>query len=314
MTNSTQPQPDQIGLGILLIVVSVVAMSFGDAMIKRFSLDLTLWQIFVMRSVFALTCLAVVAKLFGSQVGIMLNKWVILRSSLLVMSWIAFYASLPVLPLSVVAVAAYTNPIFTALISAFVTGEKVSGRQWIGVMLGFSGVAAILRPGTESFSWYVLLPILAAILYSASMILTRTKMKKVSALTLAMGLHVTFIVCGGVFTFGLLILALDPTSREVYPFLLENWGHMSLETWYIFGLLGLLSAAFFMGVARAYQIAPPQIIGTFDYAYLVAAAVWGFGFFADMPDRVTVLGMVLITLAGVLVALSPRQPTVIHKR
>ena len=66
--------------------------------------------------------------------------------------------------------------------------------------------------------------------------------------------------------------------------------------------VGVLSAAFFLGVARAYQIAPSQIIGTFDYAYLVSAAIWGFVFFVETPDTFTVIGMALITIAGLLVA------------
>ena len=69
-----------------------------------------------------------------------------------------------------------------------------------------------------------------------------------------------------------------------------------------FILLGALSAAYLLGVARAYQIAPPQIIATFDYGYLVSAALWGFVFFSEKPDLLTVLGMILITLAGLLVA------------
>ena len=67
-------------------------------------------------------------------------------------------------------------------------------------------------------------------------------------------------------------------------------------------LLGVLSAAFFAGVARAYQIAAPSIIATFDYAYLVSAAIWGFVFFLEMPDLLTIGGMISITMAGLLVA------------
>ena len=64
----------------------------------------------------------------------------------------------------------------------------------------------------------------------------------------------------------------------------------------------MLSAAYFAGVARAYQIAPPSIIATFDYAYLISAALWGFVFFSETPDLLTLGGMVLITMAGLLVA------------
>ncbi len=68
-------------------------------------------------------------------------------------------------------------------------------------------------------------------------------------------------------------------------------------------LLGMLSAAYFVGAARAYQIAPrTQIIATFDYAHLVSAAVWGFVLFGESPDLFTVGGMVLITLAGLMAA------------
>ena len=67
-------------------------------------------------------------------------------------------------------------------------------------------------------------------------------------------------------------------------------------------LLGALSAAYFAGVARAYQIAPPPIIATFDYAYLISATLWGFVFFYEKPSLLTIGGMIQITLAGLLVA------------
>ena len=77
---------------------------------------------------------------------------------------------------------------------------------------------------------------------------------------------------------------------------------MGTREWGLMALIGVLSAAYFAGVARAYQIAPPSIIATFDYAYLVSAALWGFVLFAEQPDLLTVGGMVLITAAGLLVA------------
>jgi drug/metabolite transporter (DMT)-like permease len=69
-----------------------------------------------------------------------------------------------------------------------------------------------------------------------------------------------------------------------------------------------LSGAYFTGVARAYQIAPPSIIATFDYAYLISAALWGFVFFSETPDVFTLAGMILITMAGLLVA-APKSTT-----
>ena len=61
-------------------------------------------------------------------------------------------------------------------------------------------------------------------------------------------------------------------------------------------------------IVLVYQIAPPQIIRTFDYAYLVPAAIWGFVFFTEKPDALTLLGMALITVAGLLVAQRKAEP------
>ena len=84
---------------------------------------------------------------------------------------------------------------------------------------------------------------------------------------------------------------------------------MGAREWGLMALLGALSAGYFVGVARAYQIAAPSIIATFDYAYLVSAALWGFLLFSETPDHLTVGGMILITMAGLLVAAPSAKAT-----
>lgn len=302
MTSTSETRPDRVALGIVIILASVIAMAFGDAIVKLVSADLTVWQVFAMRSLFAIPCLLGLAYAKRTRLMSCVSKWVLARSVLLAMTWLAFYASLPMLNFAVAAVAVYTNPILTALLSAVWLGEPVSRRQWIGVLIGFAGVAVILKPGADTFSWFVLLPLSAAALYSLAMILTRAKCQNEEAVTLAFGLHGSFIFTGLIAAAVLSVISVAPETRSAYPFLLDSWLPMGLREWGLMAFLGALSAAFFLGVARAYQIAPPQIIATFDYGYLVSAAVWGFVLFAEMPDQLTVLGMILITFAGLLVA------------
>jgi len=305
VTSTSEPKPDHVALGIAIILASVAAMAFADAVVKLVSADLTVWQVFAARSLFAIPCLVALAYVKGTSFIPRAAKWVLLRGILLVLTWLAFYASLPVLNLSVAAVAVYTNPIITALLTAMCLGEPVSRRQWTGVLIGFVGVAVILKPGSDAFSWFILLPLLAAAFYSIAMVLTRTKCQNEEALTLAVGLHGSFIVTGLAATAVLAAVPVTPETRSGYAFLLGSWAPMGLREWGLMFFLGVLSAAFFLGVARAYQIAPPQIIATVDYGYLVSAAIWGFVFFAEEPDRLTLLGMALITLAGLMVAARP---------
>ena len=294
-------------LGIGIILASVAAMAFADALVKLISADLSLWQLFVVRSLFGIPCLLVLGLFRRDPLRPLSINWTACRCALLVLTWITYYASLPVLELSVAAVAIYTNPIMTALLCAVVLKERVSGRQWLGVLLGFAGVLAILRPGSDSFSWFIVLPFLGALFYSLAMVLTRTKCQAENPLTLALALHIAFLLTGCLAILILLVLALDAPVQNAFPFLLDGWVSMGSREWFLLAFLGILSGAYFLGVARAYQIAPPQIIATFDYGYLVSAALWGYVIFAEKPDQLTLLGMLLITLAGILVATRPRN-------
>jgi drug/metabolite transporter (DMT)-like permease len=231
--------------------------------------------------------------------------WAYLRAALLVLMWIAYYAALPLLSLSVAAVALYTAPLLIALFSALLIGEPVGPRRWIAIMIGFAGVLTILRPGTDSFSWFMLLPILGAVFYAFAMILTRSKCLDETPLTLALALNVSLMAAGLAITGVLWVLDLTPEESSTYPFVLGPWTGMGVREWGIVSLLGVLIAVYSAGVAKAYQSAAPSIVGTFDNAYLVFAALWGFVLFSETPDTATVSGMILIAVAGILVARSP---------
>ncbi|MCP5080149.1 MAG: DMT family transporter [Alphaproteobacteria bacterium] len=300
MAHLEASRPQQTALGIGIILASVLTMAFADAVVKLVSADITVWQVFVARSLFAIPILVVLLLATGVGLRLRAAKWTVVRSALLLLTWLALYASFPVLSLSVAAVAVYTNPIMIALFSAVLIGEPVSPRQWGGVIIGFFGVLSILKPGTDAFSWFTLLPLLGAGFYAFAMVLTRSKCQEEAPLTLALALHSAFLAVGTGAVLFLMLIGLDADAVAAYPFLFGDWGPMGVEEWGLMALIGALSAAYFMGVARAYQIAAPPIVATFDYAYLISAALWGFVFFSETPDRLTVCGMVLITTAGLL--------------
>lgn len=300
--NRFEARPHKTAQGIIINLASVVTMAFADAMVKLVSADLTVWQVFVARSAVAIPTLIVLAFATGAGLRLRALRWSLLRSALLVLTWLAFYSALPVLNLSVAAVAVYTNPIMTALFSAMLIGEPVSARQWGGVLFGFLGVVAILKPGSDAFSWFTILPLMAAAFYSLAMVLTRSHCRDEPPLALALSLHGSFFVTGLIAAGVLATIGLSSGAKAAYPFLIGDWAPMGAREWGLMALLGVLAAIYFIGVARAYQIAAPSVIATFDYAYLVSAAIWGFVFFAETPDTLTMVGMVLITMAGLLVA------------
>jgi drug/metabolite transporter (DMT)-like permease len=290
-------------LGILAIVGSVFLLSLGDALVKRASADIPLWELYVTRALIAVPIL-IALLLHGGRMARLTPKspgWVLLRSLLLVGMWIAYYAALPAMSLSVAAVGLYTAPLFIALFSARLIGEPVGLRRWAGIFLGFLGVLVILRPAAEGFSLLTLLPILAAACYALAAVVTRGKCAEERPLVLALALNLCLFAAGLGGTGLLALWNPGPPAVAAYPFLLGCWRGMGAQEWGFVALLALLMVAVSTGVAKAYQSAPAAIIGTFDYAYLLFAALWSFLVFSEAPDGPTIAGMALIASAGWLV-------------
>ena len=296
---------DRTTLGVALIIASVFTMAFADAIVKRLSDDVSLWQIFTLRSAAAVPILAAIVVATGAPLAPKRPFWALMRSALLVGTWLSFYAALPALSLSIAAVAMYTAPIIIALLSAALAREPATQRQAIGVIVGFVGVLVILRPDAGGVSWWIVSPLVGAVCYALSMILTRIKCREEAPLTLGLTLHAMFLGVGLIGSSVVAAVGATTSTSADLVFLFGDWGPVDGTTLATFGLLGALAAAYFSGVARAYQIAPPAIIATCDYAYLISAAVWSYAFFAETPTTATMIGMAMITVAGLLVA-TPR--------
>nr|WP_298685093.1 DMT family transporter [uncultured Dongia sp.] len=294
---------EHIPTGILVIIVTVFAMSFADAMVKYVSAAFPLWQIYVLRSLLVIPALAAIAWLRRDirSMAFASAGWAFLRGMLLAFMYIAIYAAAPVLSLSVIAASLYTAPLFIALFSALLVGEKVGRRQWAGIAIGFLGVLVVLRPATGDFSLAALIPVAAAILYALAAIITRSKCSGETPMALALAVNMSLLAVG--LTATALIALWQPSGMQAsyYPFLLGYWTMMDGHAWGVMALLASLMVLISLGLAKAYQSAPASIVATFDYSYLLFAAFWSFVMFGQAPDGATIIGMLMIAAAGLLV-------------
>jgi drug/metabolite transporter (DMT)-like permease len=289
---------DQNLRAVALIVGSVFLLSAADAAVKAVAADYSLWQIYAVRSAVSVPILLVLFAIGGIGRSLrILRPWVLLRSLLMVAMWMAYYAPLPSIDLSVAATAIYTAPLFIALFSSLFAGEPVGPYRWFGIMLGFAGVLVILRPGGADFSLLALLPVLAGLLYALSAIVTRTRCASEEALVLALGLHVGLLATGIIGSAVIALVEPVPTDR----FLLGGWSAMAAKDWLILAGLGVVMVIVATCTARAYQIGAPAVVATFDYSYLVFATLWGVLFFSEALDATTGAGIVLIVVAGLFV-------------
>ena len=298
----TYADGDNVGLAVGAIVFTVLALSLGDALIKRISAEFPLWQIFVLRSALAVpVVIAVMKTRHGSAPLLPANiGWTALRSMMLTVMWIAYYAALLHVDLSAAAAVYYTLPLFITLFAALFIGDKVGPAGWLAVASGFSGVVLILRPQAGDFNAYALLPLASAILYALAMIITRTKCRNESPLTLSLALNLCLMSVGGVASVLLWLWAPPGAAPESHGFLTGDWIPMGPRQWFAMGLLATAAIIGSVGAAIAYQAGPSATVSTFDFFYLAFAALWGFLFFSEVPDEVGFAGIVLIAAAGII--------------
>lgn len=302
---STSPAaPDRTRLAVALIVCSMLMLSIMDAFIKGMTDAFSLWQICAARAIFSVPILAIIVTMDrGARLRQILRPWVLARTVLIVGAWIAYYAAIPLMNLSVAATALYTIPLFIAGFACIAAGEPVGWRRWSGIAIGFAGVIVILRPGGDDFSLWVLLPVLAALLYAVAAVITRYRCPTESPFVLGLSLNAGLLVTGIVGSAGVMLLAPE-TADE---FMLRRWHPMDLNGWAIMAAFGIVMVAITACTAKAYQSGPSAIVGTFDYSYLAFVSLWGVLFFAERFDAPIAIGILLIVAAGLMVLWQPRR-------
>lgn len=278
--------------GIGAIVATVCAMALADAVVKQASSDMTLWQIYVTRSLLVVPILLAVARWSFLVDGL---KWVMLRSLALTLMYIGIYTAIPLLDLSVIAASLYTAPLFIVVLSAIFLREPISSLSWRAIGVGFLGVFLIVKPVASDFTPCALVPILAGFLYACAAVITKAKCAHAPAHTLALWLNATLLVFGAVAS--LLVDHVGVGGGIDYPFLFGPWNDTDWRTIFV---LALLMTGISIGLAKAYQSPRPHIIATFDYTYVFFAGLWGFVFFRETPSILNLVGMLLIGAAGAI--------------
>jgi drug/metabolite transporter (DMT)-like permease len=293
---------DNIALAIGAILLSVFALSLGNATIKLVSVDFVLWQIFIVRSALAIPVVILVIKLRhkGMPIRPRVELMPVLRTLMLSSMWVTYYIALPHVDLSIAAAGYYTLPIFITLFAALFIGDTVGTKGWLAVFLGFGGVILILGPQADDLNFYMLLPMVSAVLFALAMIITRTKCRNDNALMLSLELNIAFVVVGvlGAAVTHFWVATESEVARNL--FLFGAWTPMGVVEWVVLGLLAIAATVGSVAAAVAYQNGPPATVAIFDFAYVGFAAIWGFLLFAEVPTLFTVCGIVLIIGAGVL--------------
>ncbi|WP_020590494.1 DMT family transporter [Kiloniella laminariae] len=276
---------DTTGKGILLAILAMAFFSSGDAVVKHvsqnYSLPQLLWVRYMILS-FLVVGMAVKRGGLGDVIRISRSKNLplqLFRSAFLVGEAFLFTLSFKLLPIADVHAIVAVAPICVTALSAFWLKEAVGLRRWMAVLVGFSGIMVILRPGFDAFDPLLFLPLVAAAAFAIYQILLRISSRYDD---------------GQISQFYTGIVPLFITSFMV-PFF---WVQPDLNGW-----IALIGGGIFISLGHlflifAFQYATPSAIQPFNYTLLVWATLFGWLFYDDLPDSWTIAGALIVVASG----------------
>lgn len=193
-----------------------------------------------------------------------------------------------VMPMAEAQAISFIHPVLLTLLAVVFLGEKVSRLGWAAVLLGFSGVLIIVRPGGGLFTPAALLPLGLALSFSSYQIFTRIVAHKESSLT---SLLCVLFVGALVMSLALPFAWVTPDARGVL----------------FFALIGVVSGVGHFSTIKALEYAPASLLAPFAYIQLLWIAILGVLVFGDFPDAITLVGIAVVVAGGLLVVLSRRR-------
>ena len=288
----------------ILLVAGISIFGFSDNLTMLVSDDVGVGQFHFSRSLFAVSMVAILGKLLGLSVIPRLWKPVLVRTLFMVIAIFLYFSVMPMMAIAEAGAGLFTSPIFVLIFSAILFRERIGWRRILAVVMGSCGVLLILRPGSDGFSLYHLIPVLSGASYAFGSIITFRYLSDESPLAILMSFIVAIGLCGGAFATGLTVV---PASQELIaqaPFLFRGWQMVDVWFWIWMAVIAIGACVALSMMTRAYQIAQTSYAAIYEYAYLISVGFFGWAFWGVVPDILSTAGIVLIIFAGVLIVLA----------
>ena len=284
---------DRVALaGIGLMLLGYFMFSLNDAMGKWLVTGYSVAQVMVVRSIGAFLLIA--PALSRLPTGALWRAerpgLQAMRALMAMLDTMLFYCATVYLPLADVMTFYMAGPIYMAALSHMFLGERLSGRQWIAIALGFVGVVIALRPSSAAFSWTSLIALVGSMSFSVSLILGR-RLRGTADPVLACWQITAAVMGAGGLLIGNLIFGDAVPGSWVTP----GWRDLGAML-----LLGCVACAAGLMMTRALKTLPASTLAPLQYTLLLWAVIFGYLFFGDVPDLQLLLGCAVITAAGLL--------------
>jgi drug/metabolite transporter (DMT)-like permease len=200
-----------------------------------------------------------------------------------------FFLTISRIALSEAVLLSFTAPLFIPLVARFWIGEPITRRIRAGVWVGFAGILLILKPGTSIFHPIAFAGIGAGMLVAVA----HVSIRRMSASEPPA--RIVFLFC--------LLGTLGSSAPLAWTWAPPTWPQVLVLT-----MMAAVALAGQLLVTRGFNVAPVSKVGALLYGNVAFSALFGWLWWGETLDTLTLAGAVIIFAAG-LITTSGRIPS-----
>ena len=281
---------------LLLAFLSAALLGFYDAFKKQALKDNAVLPVLFLNTVFSsliflpfilVSCFA--PAVLGGTMFDGVHKFIIIKSFIVLSSWIFGYFGMKHLPLTIVGPINATRPVMVLVGAMLVFGERLNLYQWIGVMLAVLSFFMLSRSGKKEgidfkHNKWILFIVLAAVTGAVSGLYDKYLMKQLPPMVVQSwyNIYQVFIMCP------IILLLWYPKRKESTPF---RWD------WTIIGISVFLCAADFVYFyALSYEDSMISIVSMVRRGSVVVSFLFGALFFREKNLKSKAVDLILVLI------------------
>lgn len=281
-----------MALAILTVLAGIFLLDVMGVFIRILSATYPPEQLSALRNFFgiapSLVLLFTMSDWHARGRPIVIRQWRLglLRGAFVICAQMGFYTALTKLEFATVSAIAFASPMIVTALSRPVLGDPVGPWRWGAVIAGFVGVVLIIRPGTDTFTIWALLPLGAALGYASASVAVRLVDTDVPSPLLNMYSNVAALVLASLVT-GVL-------GQAVW---IQSWQDLGVII-----LMGVCGGCGVLCLTIGYRMASPPTLAPFEFSGILFAFALGWLVFNEAPFDTLFPGVLLVIGAGLLIA------------
>ncbi len=275
--------PSRLHQAGFFALCAAFAFSIMGAAIKQAALELNTPMVVFLRNAFGLLALSPWLLRAGRS-GLRTRRWGmhLARCAIGLSAMYCFFFAIAHMPLAEAMLLNYSTPLYVPLIAWLWLAERPRAGLLPIILLGFLGVALLLRPSNPGVNgWAGLVGLAAGVMAAGAFVAIRRLSRTEPALRI-------------VFYFTLLSLIIS-----LFP-LLSFWQFPSCQALLLMAGAGLSASLAQLALTRAYSLAPAAQVAPFNYLVVVFAALLGWYLWDERSDALSLAGAALVVLSSLL--------------